>query len=141
MVAVLAVLEVPVRQEIVQKEKLMQYLHQRTQKRQKKKKKRKKLFLIKENRMDLNQQNRKEETLNEFLKKKDLKKWHQVIDMLSSEDLEAIDILITQRRSEEEAALDKEIKEEPEQKPVLKGGKQTDGSCDRTTGTATDANR
>ena len=81
----------------------------------------------------------KEETLNEFLKKKDLKKWHQVIDMLSSEDLEAIDILITQRRSEEEAALDKEIKEEPEQKPVLKGGKQTDGSCDRTTGTATDA--
>ena len=39
----------------------------------------------------------KEETLNDFLKKKDLKKWHYVIDMVSPEDIEAIDILITQR--------------------------------------------
>ena len=108
---VLAVLEVAVQQEIVQKEKLMQYLHQRTQKRQKKKKKRKKLFLIKENRMGSEPAKPKEETLNEFLKKKDLKKWHYMIDMVSSEDIEAIDILITQRRSEEEVALEKEIKE------------------------------
>ena len=82
----------------------------------------------------------KEETLNEFLKKKDVKKWHYVIDMVSSEDIEAIDILITQRRSEEEVALEKEIKEEQKgEKPVLKDGKQTDGSCDRTTGSGTDA--
>ena len=54
--------------------------------------------------------------------------------MVSPEDIEAIDILITQRRNEE-ASLDKEIKEEP----VLKEGKQTDGSCDRTTGSGTDA--
>ena len=53
--------------------------------------------------------------------------------MVSPEDIEAIDILITQRRNEE-ASLDKEIKEEP----VLKDGKQTDGSCDRTTGSGTD---
>ena len=39
----------------------------------------------------------KEETLNDFLKKKDLKKWIYVIDMVSPEDIEAIDILITQR--------------------------------------------
>ena len=82
----------------------------------------------------------KEETLNDFLKKKDLKKWIYVIDMVSPEDIEAIDILITQRRNEAEASLDKEIKEEPEgEKPVLKDGKQTDGSCDRTTGSGTDA--
>ena len=81
----------------------------------------------------------KEETLNDFLKKKDLKKWIYVIDMVSPEDIEAIDILITQRRNEAEASLDKEIKEEPEgEKPVLKDGKQTDGSCDRTTGSGTD---
>ena len=81
----------------------------------------------------------KEKTLNKFLKKKDLKKWIYVIDMVSPEDIEAIDILITQRRSEAEASLDKEIKEEPEgEKPVLKDGKQTDGSCDRTTGSGTD---
>ena len=54
--------------------------------------------------------------------------------MVSPEDIETIDILITQRRNEE-ASLDKEIKEEP----VLKDGKQTDGSCDRTTGSGTDA--
>ena len=54
--------------------------------------------------------------------------------MVSPEDIEAIDILITQRQNEE-ASLDKEIKEEP----VLKDGKQTDGSCDRTTGSGTDA--
>ena len=49
--------------------------------------------------------------------------------MVSPEDIEAIDILITQRRNEAEASLDKEIKEEPEgEKPVLKDGKQTDGS-------------
>ena len=54
--------------------------------------------------------------------------------MVSPEDIEAIDILITQRQNEE-AFLDKEIKEEP----VLKDGKQTDGSCDRTTGSGTDA--
>ena len=54
--------------------------------------------------------------------------------MVSPEDIEAIDILITQRRNEVEASLDKEIKEEP----VLKDGKQTDGSCDRTTGSGTD---
>ena len=54
--------------------------------------------------------------------------------MVSPEDIEAIDILITQRRNEE-TSLDKEIKEEP----VLKYGKQTDGSCDRTTGSGTDA--
>ena len=60
--------------------------------------------------------------------------------MVSPEDIEAIDILITQRRNEAEASLDKEIKEEPEgEKPVLKDGKQTDGSCDRTTGSGTDA--
>ena len=76
----------------------------------------------------------KEETLNDFLKKKDLKKWHYVIDRVSPEDVEAIDILITQRQNEE-ASLDKEIKE----KPVLKDGKQTDGSCDRSTGSGTDA--
>ena len=82
----------------------------------------------------------KEETLNDFLKKKDLKKWIYVIDMVSPEDIEAIDILITQRRNEAEASLDKERKEEPEgEKPVLKDGKQTDGSCDRTTGSGTDA--
>ena len=81
----------------------------------------------------------KEETLNDFLKKKDLKKWIYVIDMVSPEDIEAIDILITQRQNEAEASLDKEIKEEPEgEKPVLKDGKQTDGSCDRTTGSGTD---
>ena len=82
----------------------------------------------------------KEETLNDFLKKKDLKKWIYVIDMVSPEDIEAIDILITQRQNEAEASLDKEIKEEPEgEKPVLKDSKQTDGSCDRTTGSRTDA--
>ena len=60
--------------------------------------------------------------------------------MVSPEDIEAIDILITQRRNEAEACLDKEIKEEPEgEKPVLKDSKQTDGSCDRTTGSGTDA--
>ena len=53
--------------------------------------------MIKENRMDLNQKKPKEETLNDFLKKKDLKKWIYVIDMVSPEDIEAIDILITQR--------------------------------------------
>ena len=37
----------------------------------------------------------KEETLDAFLKKKDIKKWHYFIDMVSSEDIEAIDILIT----------------------------------------------
>ena len=81
----------------------------------------------------------KEETLNDFLKKKDLKKWHYIIDMVSPEDIEAIDILITQRQNEVEASLDKEIKEELEgEKPVLKDGKQTDGSCDRTIGSGTD---
>ena len=59
--------------------------------------------------------------------------------MVSPEDIETIDILITQRQNEAEASLDKEIKEEPEgEKPVLKDGKQTDGSCDRTTGSGTD---
>ena len=59
--------------------------------------------------------------------------------MVFPEDVEAIDILITQRRNEEEAALDKEIKKEPKgEKPVLKDSKQTDGSCDRTTGSGTD---
>ena len=59
--------------------------------------------------------------------------------MVSPKDIEAIEILITQRRNEAEASLDKEIKEEPEgEKPVLKDGKQTDGSCDRTTGSGTD---
>ena len=70
----------------------MQYLNQRSQKRRKKEK----------TVPDKGQQNGsepaklKEETLNEFLKKKDLKKWHYVIDMVSPEDVEAIDILITQ---------------------------------------------
>ena len=82
----------------------------------------------------------KEETLDAFLKNKDLKKWHYFIDMLSPEDIEAIDILITQRRNKEEEALKKEIKkEQEEEKPVLKDGKQTDGSCDRMTGSGTDA--
>ena len=34
--------------------------------------------------------------------------------MVSPEDIEAIDIIITQRQNEAEASLDKEIKEEPE---------------------------
>ena len=60
--------------------------------------------------------------------------------MLSPEDIEAIDIIITQRQNEEEEDLAKEIKKEQEdEKPVLKDGKQTDGSCDRTTGSGTDA--
>ena len=80
-----------------------------------------------------------EETLDTFLKNKDLKKWHYFIDMVSPEDIEAIVILITQRRNEEEEALKKEIKkEQKEEKPVLKDGKQTDDSCDRTTGSGTD---
>ena len=56
--------------------------------------------------------------------------------MVSPEDIEAIDILITQRRNEEEEVLKEEIKkEQKEEKPVLKDGKQTD---DRTTGSGTD---
>ena len=82
----------------------------------------------------------KEDTLDAFLKRKDLTKWYDFIDMLSPEDIEAIDIIITQRRNEEEEDLAKEIKkEEEDEKPVLKDGKQTDGSCDRTTGSGTDA--
>ena len=134
----LAVVEVAVQQETVQREKLMKYLKQRSQKRQKRRKTEKTVH-------DKGKQNGsepakpKEETLNEFLKKKDLKKWHYVIDMVCPEDIEAIDILITQRLNEEEASLDKEIKEELKgEKPVLKDGKQTDGSCDRTTGSGTD---
>ena len=133
---VLTVVKVAVQQETVQREKLkMKYLKQRNQKKQKKKK----------SAHDKGKQNGsqpakpKEETLNDFLKKKDLKKWIYVIDMVSPEDIEVIDILITQRRNEAEASLDKEIKEEPEgEKPVLKDGKQTDDSCDRTTGSGTD---
>ena len=49
-----------------------------------------------------------EETLNEFLKKKDLKKWHFLVDVISQEDCEAIDILLRQRRDEEEECRIKE---------------------------------
>ena len=56
------------------------------------------------------------------------------MDVISQEDCEAIDILLRQRRDEEEEAR---IKQE-EKKPVIKEEKQTDGSCDRTTDT-TDA--
>ena len=67
--------------------------------------------------------------LNDFLKKKDVKKWHFLVDVISQEDCEAIDILLRQRHDEEEEAR---IKEE-EKKPVIKKEKQTDGSCDRMT--------
>ena len=72
--------------------------------------------------------------LNEFIKKKDVKKWHFLVDVISQEDCETIDILLRQRCDEEEEAR---IKEE-EKKPVIKEEKQTDGSCDKTTD-ATDA--
>ena len=117
----------------------MKYLKQRSQKRQNKKRKKKKSAHDKGKQNGSQPAKPKKETLNDFLKKKDLKKWHYVIDMVSPEDIEAIDILITQRRNEVEASLDKEIKEELEgEKPVLKDGKQTDGSCHRTTGSGTD---
>ena len=116
----------------------MKYLKQRSQKRQKKSKTEKSAH-NKGKQNGSQPAKPKEETLNDFLKKKDLKKWHYVIDMVSPEDIEAIDILITQRQNEVEASLDKEIKEEMEgEKPVLKDGKQTDSSCDRTTGSGTD---
>ena len=93
---VLTVVEVAVQQETVQREKLMKYLKQRSKKGKKEEKKKKSSH-------DKGKQNGsepaklKEETLNDFLKKKDLKKWHYVIDMVSPEDTEAIDIFITQR--------------------------------------------
>ena len=147
---VLTVQKVVVKQETVQSEKLIQHLIQkklRNKKRQKKKKKRK----TPKGASDKGKQNGsapakptndqpKEDTLDAFLKRKDLTKWYDFIDMLSPEDIEAIDIIITQRRNEGEEDLAKEMKKEQEdEKPVLKDGKQTDGSCDRTTGSGTDA--
>ena len=74
----------------------------------------------------------REETLNEFLKKKDVKKRHYLVDVISQEDCEAIDILLRQRHDEEEEARIKE-QEVLDKKLVIKEEKQTDGSCDRTT--------
>ena len=70
--------------------------------------------------------------LNEFLKKKDVKKWHYLVDVISQEDCEAIDILFRQRHDEEEEARIKE-QEALDKKPVIKEEKQTDGSRDRMT--------
>ena len=94
----LAVVKVAVQQETVQREKLkMKYLKQRSQKKAKKEVKKKKSAHDKGKQNGSQPAKPKEETLNDFLKKKDLKKWHYVIDMVSPEDIEAIDILITQR--------------------------------------------
>ena len=57
-----------------------------------------------------------EDMLNEFIKKKEVKKWHFLVDVISQEDCEAIDILLRQRHDEEEEAR---IKEE-EKKLVIK---------------------
>ena len=94
---VLTVVKVAVQQEKVQREKLMKYLKQRSQKKAKKEEKKKKSAHDKGKQNGSQPAKLKEETLNDFLKKKDLKKWHYVIDMVSPEDIEAIDILITQR--------------------------------------------
>ena len=94
----LTVVKVAIQQETVQREKLkMKYLKQRSQKRQKKEVKKKKSAHDKGKQNGSQPAKLKEETLNDFLKKKDLKKWIYVIDMVSPEDIEAIDILITQR--------------------------------------------
>ena len=90
----LAVVKVAIQQETVQREKLMKYLKQRNQKRQKKEVKKKKSAHEKENRMDLNQQNQKKKHLMTFLKKKDLKKWHYVIDMVSQKTLKLLTFLL-----------------------------------------------
>ena len=75
----------------------MKYLKQRSQKKAKKEVKKKKSAHDKGKQNGSQPAKPKEETLNDFLKKKDLKKWIYVIDMVSPEDIEAIDILITQR--------------------------------------------
>ena len=109
---VLAVQKVAIQQETVQSEKLIQHLIQKKLRNQKKAKKEEKKKMPK-GASDKGKQNGsapakltddnptndqpKEETLDAFLKNKDLKKWHYFIDMLSPEDIEAIDILITQR--------------------------------------------
>ena len=79
-------------------------------------------------------------TLDEFLKHDDLKKWRYIIDIVKEDDVEALQILIDERRLAEDeqkekqmTKIDKKAKQEiAEGKIKIKQEKQTDGSCDKT---------
>ena len=79
--------------------------------------------------------------LDDFLKHTDLHKWRYVIDIVSGEQLEAIQILIDERHLAQEEMAEKEMKklqdkadkEIKEGKVQIKKERQTDGSCDATT--------
>ena len=76
----------------------------------------------------------------EFLRDKDVKKWRYLIDLISDEDIEVIQICIDERRRAEEEKEEKDIakqqkkalKEFNDGKINIKTERQTDGSCDRT---------
>ena len=79
-------------------------------------------------------------TFEEFLRDKDVKKWRYLIDLISDEDVEAIQICIDERRRAEEEKEEKDIKKQQKKalkefkdgKINIKTERQTDGSCDRT---------
>ena len=79
-------------------------------------------------------------TLEEFLRDKDINKWRYIIDVIRDKDIEAIDILITERCLAEAEKERKEIKKEQKKamkefkdgKIQIKSERQTDGSCDKT---------
>ena len=79
-------------------------------------------------------------TFEEFLRDKDVKKWRYLIDLISDEDIEAIQICIDERGRAEEEKEEKDIakqqkkalKEFNDGKINIKTERQTDGSCDRT---------
>ena len=82
------------------------------------------------------------------MRDKDVKKWRYLIDLISDEDVEAIQICIDERRRAEEEKEEKDIakqqkkalKEFDDGKINIKTERQTDGSCDRTeTETLTDS--
>ena len=79
-------------------------------------------------------------TLEDFLRDKDINKWRYIFDVITDEDVEAIDILITERclaeaekeRKEKEKEQKKAMKEFKDSKVQIKSEHQTDGSCDKT---------
>ena len=87
-------------------------------------------------------------TFEEFMKDPDINKWRYVVDVISDKDIEAIQILIDERRLAEEEKERKDIekqqkkamKEFRDSKVNIKSERQRDCSCDKMeTGSLTDS--
>ena len=89
-------------------------------------------------------------TFEQFMRDPDLKKWQYVIDVISDEEVEAIQILIDERHLAEKEKEQKDIERQQKKaqqevkkgKTGIKAERQTDGSCDKTessSGSSTDS--